>query len=64
MMGGFYRRIGTGDGVKGAEGHRKKIVFGEAGGMWARGGNGLRSNKRRAADESIHDECQRPCRVL
>lgn len=41
MMGGFFRGFGTGIGVNGGVGHRKKIVFGEEGGIWARGGNGL-----------------------
>lgn len=29
MMGGFFRGFGTGNGVKGAVGHRKKIVLRE-----------------------------------
>jgi len=41
MMGGFFRGFGTGNGVKKGVGHRKKIVFGEKGWIWARGRNGL-----------------------
>jgi len=44
MMGGFLRGFGTGYGLKEGVGHRKKIVFGLEGGIWARGEKGLRSN--------------------
>jgi len=43
MMGEFFRGFGTGNGFKQGVGHRKKIVFGEKGWIWARGGNGLSS---------------------
>lgn len=33
MMGGCFRGFGTGNGVKVGVGHRKKIVFGQEGGV-------------------------------